>query len=522
MDLVLNLAPRVVIRNDHLNAYPYDHYDGGVKRAASVVIPAIAIDRTSARPLFRQIYEGYREAIVDRRLRPGQRLPSTRGLAAELEISRVPVLNAFDQLLAEGYLESRVGAGTYVAGSLPGEPSAAGERPVARGPAPRPGRRVVSRAPAVLLRAAPEPWFQGWGAFRVAEPDVDHFPFPVWSSLVARHCRARGSLLHYGDPAGYGPFRESVAAYLRTARAVRCEAAQIMAVSGSQQALEISARVLLDPRSPVWIEEPGYRGARDVLTIVGARLVPVPVDDQGLDVAAGIARCPRARVAYVTPSHQYPLGVTMTASRRLRLLEWAQNNGSWIIEDDYDSEYRYGSLPIASLQGLDRDSRVIYVGTFSKVLFPALRVGYIVIPNDLVRRFMAVREAMDIFPPTLNQAVLADFIAEGHFARHIRRMRQIYSERRGALAKAIADELGPRLQVLGSPAGMHLAAALPRGSRDRPISVRAARQGLWVMPLSTCYFGRGARQGLVLGYGGTSAAEMPAAVRRLRAVVASG
>jgi GntR family transcriptional regulator/MocR family aminotransferase len=204
-----------------------------------------------------------------------------------------------------------------------------------------------------------------------------------------------------------------------------------MAVSGSQQALEISARVLLDP---VWIEEPGYGGARDVLTIVGARLVPVPVDDQGLDVAAGIARCPRARAAYVTPSHQYPLGMAMTASRRLQLLEWAQRNGSWIIEDDYDSEYRYGSLPIASLQGLDRDSRVIYVGTFSKVLFPALRLGYIVIPVDLIRRFSAVREAMDIFPPTLNQAILADFIAEGHFARHIRRMRQIYGERRVPLS----------------------------------------------------------------------------------------
>ena len=512
----------MVTRNDQLKQSSYNHYDWGVKRAAPGVIPAIAIDRTSARPLYRQIYEGYREAIVERRLRPGQRLPSTRGLASELEISRLPVLNAFDQLLAEGYLESRVGAGTYVAGSLPGEPPAGHDRPVPRGPAPRAGRRVVSRAHAVLLRAEPEPWLQGWGAFRVSEPDVDHFPFSVWSSLVARHCRtARGSLLHYGDPAGYGPFREAVAAYLRTARAVRCEAEQIMAVSGSQQALEISARVLLDPRSPVWIEEPGYGGARDVLTIVGARLVPVPVDDQGLDVAAGIARCPRARAAYVTPSHQYPLGATMTASRRLQLLEWAQNNGSWIIEDDYDSEYRYGSLPIASLQGLDRDSRVIYVGTFSKVLFPALRLGYIVIPADLVRRFVAVREAMDIFPPTLNQAVLADFIAEGHFARHIRRMRQIYGERRGALSNAIADELGARLQVLGSPAGMHLTAALPKGSRDRRISLRAARRGLWVMPLSTCYLGEGARQGLVLGYGGTTAAEMPAAVRRLRAVLTS-
>ncbi|MGH9337319.1 MAG: PLP-dependent aminotransferase family protein, partial [Vicinamibacteria bacterium] len=424
--------------------------------------------------------------IVERRLRGGQRLPSTRSLAAELGISRIPVLNAFEQLLAEGYFESQVGAGTFVAKSLPDELGTPGDPAAGRRPAVRPGRRVVSRVPAVLVRSKPEPWLRGWGAFRVSQPAVEHFPFRVWSSLMARHFRnPRRSLLQYGDPMGHRPFRETIASYLRTARAVRCEAEQIMVVSGSQQALEITARVLLDPGNPVWVEEPGYGGARDILTMVGAHLVPVPVDGEGLDVAGGITRCRKPRAAYVTPSHQYPLGVTMTASRRLQLLNWARRCGSWIIEDDYDSEYRFESLPVASLQGLDRDSRVIYIGTFSKVLFPALRLGYIVIPADLVRSFIAVREAMDIFPPTLYQAVLTDFIDEGHFSRHLRRMRQLYRERRQALFEALTKEVGGALHIVGDEAGLHLTARLAKGSHDRRIARDAAAEGLWVMPLST-------------------------------------
>ncbi len=507
--------------NDHLCRSRYDHYDEGVKRAPGI-LPVITVDRRSAKPLYRQIYEGYREAIVQRRLRGGQRLPSTRSLAEELQVSRIPVLNGFEQLVAEGYFESRVGAGTFVARSLPDELATPKGRTAAGGPTVRPGRRMVAGGPAALIRSQPEPWLKGWGAFRVSQPAVDHFPFPVWSSLVARHCgNPRRSLLNYGDPLGHRPFREAVAAYLRTARAVRCEAEQVMAVSGSQQALEITARVLLDPGNRVWVEEPGYGGARDVLTMLGAGLVPVPVDNEGLDVAAGITRGPRARAVYVTPSHQYPLGVTMSASRRLQLLDWAQGSGSWIIEDDYDSEYRFESLPVASLQGLDRDSRVIYIGTFSKVLFPALRLGYIVIPTDLVAHFVAVRESMDIFPPTLYQAVLTDFINEGHFARHLRRMRLLYRERRGALVEAMGRELGASLQVLGDQAGLHLVAGLPRGSGDRQISARAARRGLWAMPLSACYMSEVSRPGLVLGYGGASTPEIRDGVRRLRSVLGS-
>ena len=503
--------------NDHLERDPYDHYDGGVKKAPKGIVPVIAIDRTSTQPLYRQLYEGYREAIVERRLRPGQRLPSTRSLAEELLVSRIPVLNAFEQLVAEGYIESHVGAGTFVARSLPEEPLAVAS--VDRMKA-RPGQRIVSRSPAALPRRAGEPWLGGSGAFRMSEVAIDRFPFAVWSTLFNRHSHnPRLSLLRYGDSMGHRPFREALAEYLRTARAVRCEADQIMVVSGSQQALEISARVLLDPGSPVWVEEPGYAGAQDVLRRVGARLVPVPVDEEGLDVNAAIARSRRPRAVYVTPSHQYPLGVTMSASRRLQLLDWARRQGAWILEDDYDSEYRYESLPVAALQGLDRDARVIYIGTFSKVLFPALRVGYIVIPADLVPRFAGLREAMDIFAPTLPQAVLAEFLHQGHFARHLRRMRQLYRERRSALVAAIRSELGASLQVMGEQAGVHLVATLSNKASDRQISSRAARQGLWAMPLSSCYLGPAKRQGLVLGYGGTDLAAMPEAVGRLRRVL---
>jgi GntR family transcriptional regulator/MocR family aminotransferase len=488
-----------------------------VKKAPRGILPVIPIDRTSAQPLYRQLYEGYREAIVERRLRAGQRLPSTRSLAKELLVSRIPVLNAFEQLLAEGYIESHVGAGTFVARSLPDEPLA----PALVGRTKtRPGRRLVSRGPAALPRGTVDPCLGGTGAFRMSEVALDRFPFQVWSTLVNRHSRnPHRSLLRYGDSMGYRPFREALAAYLRTARAVRCEADQIMIVSGSQQGLEISARVLLDPGSPVWIEEPGYAGAQDVLTRIGARLVPVPVDDEGLDVNAGIVRSRQPRAIYVTPSHQYPLGVTMSASRRLQLLDWARRCGAWILEDDYDSEYRYESLPVAALQGLDRDARVIYIGTFSKVLFPGLRIGYVVIPDDLVPRFSAVREAMDLFPPTLHQAVLADFLQEGHFARHLRRMRQLYRERRSALVDAIRSELGTRLRVFGDQAGVHLVATLSSRAADRQISMRAARQRLWAMALSSCYLGPATRQGLVLGYGGTGTEDIPEAVARLRRVL---
>jgi GntR family transcriptional regulator/MocR family aminotransferase len=323
---------------------------------------------------------------------------------------------------------------------------------------------------------------------------------------------------HYGTPMGNESLRRAIANYLKIARSVRCEPEQVMIVSGSQQALEITARVLLDPGNGVWIEEPCYHLARNVFKLNGCELVPVPVDEEGLDVAAGITKCRKARAAFVSPSHQFPLGVTMSASRRLRLIEWAQSSGAWIIEDDYDSEYRYESQPIASLQGLDPNSRVIYIGTFSKVLFPSLRLGYIVVPRDMVDRFLVMRRVMDLGSPTFYQEVLADFIAEGHFERHIRRMRTLYGDLRRLLVDNLHEQLEKTLSPIGDEAGMHLTAMLETKHRDEEVAARAVRQKLSLWPLSRLYLNR-PRHGFILGFGGTTASEIPLAVRRLRTLL---
>ena len=488
------------------------------KKLPGAALPMIAIQRQSPQPLHRQIYDAFRAMILERRLVPSQQIPSTRTLAADLGISRIPALGAYAQLLAEGYIESRHGAGTFITSSLP--ESSAGAGPAAVKFKSDAASIAVSRAARALPAAGRSPWFLGAGAFSVGQLAYDHFPFRVWSDLVSRHARtvSAGSM-NYPDPMGSLDFRDVIASYLRSSRALTCDAAQIMIVNGSQQALDLSARVLLDPGSPVWIEEPGYEFLRYALTLSGCRTVPVPVDGEGLDVAAGIKLCRNARAAFVTPSHQYPLGATMSAARRLQLLKWAHRAGAWVIEDDYDSEYRYESMPIASLQGLDGGSRVIYVGTFSKTLFPSLRLGYVVVPPALVDRFAAVRRACDLCPPHLYQAALASFMREGHFARHIRKTRMLYAERRSALVKALRDEFGDELEILGAEAGMHLVITLPPGLSDRKISVRAAPEGLYLWPLSTAYAAGNARQGFILGFGSTKATDMHRHVRHLRRII---
>jgi len=462
-----------------------------------------------------QLYDGYRQAILDGRLRPGQRLPSTRTLAEDLGISRIPVVMAFGQLLSEGYIDSRVGAGSFVSSTLPDPPPTGRARPTA--PTRRPGPR---RLPPSKLTNRTEPWFALRGPFRLARPAFDEFPVDLWARIVARHARRQSRReMAYGDPMGLPALREALAAHLHTFRSVSCRPEQIMIVSGSQQALALSAHALLRSGDPVWLEEPGYPGARDALRLASARIVPVPVDREGLDVTAGIARSPNARAAFVTPSHHYPLGFIMSAARRLQLLEWASSRGAWVVEDDYDSEYRYGGEPLASLYGLDGDARVLYVGTFSKILFPALRVGYLVLPEDLVERFRAVRDAMDLFPATLYQAALAEFVREGHFARHLRRMRRVYAARRRALEEAIAQELGPDAHVVGDQTGYHLVVLLPPRCPDVEVATAAARVGISVVPLSSCYVGRRSRPGLVLGFGSTQPREMRAALRQLEGIV---
>jgi GntR family transcriptional regulator / MocR family aminotransferase len=489
------------------------------KRISASLLPPISLETKTQRPIYQQLYEWFRRAVLDNQLRPGQRVPSTRTIAAELKISRIPVSSAYDQLQAEGYFETFVGAGTCVARSIPGRAvvSASAESRTASGQIThRQGPRRVSRRVA-QLRTPPQSWLDNMGAFRVSLPALDHFPVGVWSKLVNRHSRNQPRhLMAYNNAMGHLPLREAIAEYLGTVRAVRCDASQILVTTGSQLGLQLSAQVLLDADDRVWIEEPGYHGARHALITAGARLIPVRVDHEGLDVAEGIRRAPQARAAYITPSHQYPLGWTMSATRRMLLLNWAMRSCAWVIEDDYDSEYRYGGRPIASLQGLDTDSRVIYVGTFNKVVFPSLRLGYVVIPKDLVAAFSTARDAADVFSSTLYQAVMTDFIREGHFARHIRRTRALYMQRRTALVEAIGKQLGDKLEVIGAEAGMHLVALLQPGVSDVAVAKKAAQLGIAAQPLSSCYAKPHVRGGLILGYGGADARQIEDGVRKLR------
>jgi GntR family transcriptional regulator / MocR family aminotransferase len=488
-----------------------------LKRQLRGISNLTSIDRRATEPLYRQIYESFRSSIIRGGLRPGELVLSTRSLARNLRISRLPVLNAYSQLLAEGYFESRVGSGTFIASSLPRRIDAQSTK---YAPSASRRKRSISGHAATLPPYERPSWAESLGPFQVGQPDLHKFPIEIWLKLVARYSRRmRVKALQYGDAMGLPHLREAIAAYVRTSRGVRCEAEQIMIVSGSQQALDLATRVLLDAGTAAWVEEPGYWLVHRVLQAAGCRAVPVPVDPNGLVVATGIKLNRKARAAFVTPSHQYPLGVTMSATRRLELLEWAQRAGAWIIEDDYDSEYRFDSMPIASLQGLDSNERVIYIGTFSKIMFPSLRLGYIVIPPDLVERFAAMRQVLDLCPPHLTQAVMADFIREGHFARHIRRMRPIYAERRRVLVGELERELGDQLEIVGDEAGMHLATFLAGNRNDRAIAAKAAQQSLCLSSLSSLYLGSASRRGFVLGFGNTKANDISQAVRHLKRLV---
>ncbi len=470
----------------------------------------LPIDRSSATPLHRQIYDGLRLAILDGRLRPGQRVPPTRILSEELEVSRMPVLTAYDQLLHEGYLEGRIGSGTFVSAALPDDllhsPLPGGARPSLARRVPRPPPRARHEG--------------GLGPFRLSLPALDRFPHAGWARLVARHAHGlTHAQMAYGDPAGLVPLRLAIAEHLRTARAVRCEAEQVLIVSGSQAALRLATSVLLAPGDRVAVEEPGYPVARAALGAGGAELIPVPVDREGMSVRSLQRRGARVRAAYVTPSHQYPLGISMTAARRFALLDWAYRRHAWVLEDDYDSEYRYVSRPLGSLQGMDAHERVIYVGTFSKVLFPAVRVGYLVVPPSLWQRFVNARESFDLFSPTLYQLALAEFLRAGHFARHLRRMRGVYHERRNALLTGLARHCGRRITVLNADAGLHVAVLLAAGLDDRDVVRRMAARGLTATALSTCYAGTAGRSGLLLGFGGSTERRLLEATRVLGEVL---
>jgi GntR family transcriptional regulator/MocR family aminotransferase len=479
---------------------------------------SLNLHRRRDAPLYRQIYGRIRLMILNGQLRGGMRLPSTRELADSLRLSRSTVQNAFDQLLAEGYLEGRIGSGTYVV-ELPaaqqrqqtGNSAQSADRAKNRAISGR-GRDFVTteRSLSGQTTAAPS------SAFRIGLPALDRFPRGVWGRLLGGRWREGGdALLGYLEPSGYRPLREAIAGYLGAARGIHCSPDQVVIVAGSQQALDLAARVLLNPGDSVWIEDPGYLGARGALQAAGADLIPIPVDSDGLDIVEAVRKAPQARLAYVSPSHQFPLGATLSLPRRLRLLEWASQNNAWVLEDDYDSEYRFRGRPLAALQNLDSDGRVIYVGTFSKTLFPALRLGYVIPPRELVEVFSAARHIADRHSSGLEQGTLTDFITQGHFSRHVRRMRKLYAARQAMLLESAQNELDGLLELRRADTGMHLVGWLPAGVDDRLAARKAAEFQVDVLPLSRYSLAPLERGGLLLGYGAVKEEDIRPAVRRL-------
>jgi GntR family transcriptional regulator / MocR family aminotransferase len=486
------------------------------RRVASLLL---RIDGSAPAPLHDQIFQGLRSRILAGELAPGARLPSSRQLATDLGVARTTVLQALDALAAEGYVVTRAASSTRVAPDLP-DAAPASSRRLAERPARAPRLSAAGRA----LRTAPmgAPRLGGAPrAFRPGVPALDLFPAALWARIAARcHVRASAAQLDGGDSAGHGPLREAIAAHVSAARGVRCSAEQVFVTSGTQDALAEILRLFVDPGDAVWIENPGYLGARRAVVTAGGRVVAVPVDGDGLDVAAGVARAPRARVAVLAPSHQYPLGVTLSLPRRLALLRWASQARAVVIEDDYDSEFRHRGRPLVALQGLDEAGCVVYVGTFSKSMYPGLRMGFLIAPPALVDVFAAARGALPAPASALDQVALAQFIADGHFARHLRRMRVAYRERSEALIAALAADCAGALTVGPCDTGMQLWAELAAPLDDARVRDEAMARGVEVGALSDYTIGR-SRQGLVFGFGGVRPSAMRAGTRALAQALAA-
>jgi GntR family transcriptional regulator/MocR family aminotransferase len=472
------------------------------------------LDRTSPLPLSRQLASALRRAIGDGALGSGARLPSTRSLAAELGIARSTVVAVFEQLVAEGFVLSRAGSGYFVPPPVDRPP--ASEAPQAPAPAPRPVSRQAERLRHITppRRGEPVPFEPGFA-------ELDGRFLTTWKRLAARAMSGRSRLQWgYGDPQGELVLRRAIAEYLGAARGVRCRPEQLALTAGTQHGLSLAARILLDPGDTVWVEDPCYRSAYDIFSAAEARIVPVPVDEHGLSVTAGRARGRRPpRLVYTTPSRQYPLGIAMPFARRMDLLAWAEAEGVWIIEDDYESEFQSPSRVLPSLQGLDRAGRVIYLGTFSKLLFPSLRIGYAVLPEDLVQPFISARHLSDRQSSALLQTILTDFILDGYFARHLKRTRALYAERQAFVTAAIASRLGGLLETRPVESGMYLTAWLPPGISDEAVAADLAAAEVRTVPLSSLVIETPRPPALVLGYTGHGEAAMARAVERMAAVL---
>lgn len=490
-------------------------------------LTTLRLDGSLATPLFRQLYDAIKSGILAGKLQSATQLPPTRALAQLLGISRQTVLNAYSQLMAEGYLSGTVGKGTFVSDKLP--VTADRETPVseisptaALRPLSARGLRFIDNRSRINTHEdRPK-------AFRIGMPGLDVFPFEIWARLEARRWRRPSFQLGYTDPAGYPPLRALLTAYLGASRGVQCSPEQIVVTSGSQQALFLIASLLLASGDAAWVEDPGYRGTNGALHATEARVCPVPVDREGLCVALAAQHYPDAKLIYVTPSHQYPLGMTMSLRRRLELLAWATEHKAWVVEDDYDSEYRYSGAPHASLQSLDKAGCVIYVGTLSKVLFPGLRLGYMVLPPPLVQAFVNGKAVIDRHTSIMPQIVLSEFIAEGHFNRHIKRTREVYAGRRAALLSALESQLADQFDFGPSDSGLHLAVAFKRQRDDHALAKAAFQRGIELRALSQFYAPQaeaplraGTPSGLLLGFASVPPAETQLGVKVLRELLSA-
>ncbi|MEW9209263.1 PLP-dependent aminotransferase family protein [Citrobacter sp. wls710] len=468
-----------------------------------------------------QVYHILRDHILEGRLPPGTKMPSTRALSEMMSISRNSVIAGYDRLLDEGYILTRKGSGTYVAHHIP-------DRSISNCYPIMVPEKVVT--PDEQLNSQNNPvrdlWsneYEGRGMnrlFAVGVGCTDLFPHALWGKLLQRVWRqSRHQLGAHTHPGGYFPLRKAVCRYIKTTRGVNCNEDQIIIVNGIQQALNITARALLSPGSDVWLDEPGYKGARGAFLSVGAMVRPVPVDSEGMNVCYGIEHFPDAKLAYVVPSDQYPLSGTLSLCRRFELLEWAKSNQAWIFEDDYNSEFRYADRSLQALQGLDHNHRVIYAGTFSKMMYPEFRLGFLVVPPGLQEQIMVTKYFTDLGTSYLEQAVMANFIEDGHYASHVRRVRKACYERRAALVNAIQEYLADKMIVQPSDSGVHIVCWLQNGLTGNEVEEKARVLGMGILSLGRYYQGDITRQGILIGFANHPAEAIVDGIRRLAQVI---
>jgi GntR family transcriptional regulator / MocR family aminotransferase len=480
----------------------------------------ISLDRKSTIPIYQQLAEELRHAVLQGRLKPNQKLPPSRVLAKSLEISRATVTQSYEQLLSEGYLEARRGSGTFVCSQLPDEylQSQLINRYILKSSELTMLSQFGADILAINQLEIPEP--QDEISFRFGSPAAEEFPIKLWRRLLSRHCNNFPAFLNYiPDAAGYFPLRMAITDYLGRSRAVQCSAEQVIIVNGSQQALDLIARLTLDSGDWVAVEDPGYLGARHCFKGQGAKLQAITVDSEGLDVET-LSQYPQSfKLLYVTPSHQFPTGVTLSLSRRLALLQWAQQTGTLILEDDYDSEYRYGAQPIPALQGLDKNSTVIYVATFSKILFPSLRIGYLVVPSAWIPLVSRAKWLCDRQSPLLEQYALTDLIAEGHFEQHIRRMRHLYNKRRQVLVNTLKHYFGLRVTILGENAGIHLMAKIETALPDEIVIQEAKLLGVGLISAQGYYLTSPKTGEFIFGYAQVDEIQIKQGIQKLSQVL---